>query len=223
MTNGSAVTQYAATSVVIYPTGSANLDFDDDGVLGLADIDMLTEQIAAGTNDPLFDLNGDTLVELADRDVWLATAGAVNLPSGNPYRLGDANLDGVVDGQDFISWNTYKFTTGAAWSKGDFNADGVVDGQDFIIWNTNKFTSAMLLGPPSGFATTDASMSQVRQPLASEPLADQTSFLPVATRHDLALMLIYGQRQSTARELKIVDTRVSPAMAAAMDQAWEEF
>jgi hypothetical protein len=31
----------------------------------------------------------------------------------------------------------------AAWCKGDFNADGVVDGQDFIAWNTNKFQSAL--------------------------------------------------------------------------------
>ena len=61
---------------------------------------------------------------------------------GNPFLKGDANLDGVVDGQDFILWNTNKFTSNPAWCKGDFNADGVVDGQDFIIWNTNKFTSA---------------------------------------------------------------------------------
>ncbi|MEM8679442.1 MAG: trypsin-like serine protease, partial [Planctomycetota bacterium] len=54
---------------------------------------------------------------------------------------GDANGDGNVDGQDFVIWNTYKFTDGTDWSTGDFNNDGRTDGQDFVVWNTNKFTS----------------------------------------------------------------------------------
>ena len=29
-----------------------------------------------------------------------------------------------------------------SWCGGNFNGDGVVDGQDFIEWNTNKFTSS---------------------------------------------------------------------------------
>jgi hypothetical protein len=61
---------------------------------------------------------------------------------GSPYKLGDANIDGVVDGQDFIAWNGSKFSGNLLWSAGDFNADGVVDGQDFILWNENKFTSS---------------------------------------------------------------------------------
>ena len=69
-------------------------------------------------------------------------AGAENLPSQGAYLLGDANLDGVVDGQDFIEWNTNKFTSQAAWTLGDFSADGIVDGQDFILWNSNKFQSS---------------------------------------------------------------------------------
>ena len=64
------------------------------------------------------------------------------MPSGNPYLPGDANLDGSVDGQDFIEWNANKFTDTHAWCAGNFNADESVDGQDFIIWNANKFTSA---------------------------------------------------------------------------------
>ena len=54
---------------------------------------------------------------------------------------GDANGDGNVDGQDFVIWNTYKFTDGTDWSSGDFNNDGRTDGQDYVIWNSNKFTS----------------------------------------------------------------------------------
>jgi hypothetical protein len=69
-------------------------------------------------------------------------AGDENLPSGNPYLLGDANLDGAVDGSDFNTWNSHKYSTSGKWSMGDFNVDGVTDGADFNIWNTNKFTSA---------------------------------------------------------------------------------
>ncbi|MEM8678033.1 MAG: PKD domain-containing protein [Planctomycetota bacterium] len=118
-------------------------DFDNDGDLDGADIDLLQANIATGPADPTrFDLNGDGDVDVDDRDLWLALAGAANLPSGNPYLLGDANLDGVVDGQDFIVWNTSKFTANSDWTAGDFNADGIVDGMDFIDWNNNKFTSA---------------------------------------------------------------------------------
>jgi hypothetical protein len=128
----------ASGTVIVVPDG----DFDDDGDFDGDDIDLLVAHIANGTNDLAFDLTADGLVNLADRDKWLARAGAVNLPSGNSYLLGDANLDGFVDGLDFIIWNSNKFTATPAWTAGDFNADGVVDGQDFIVWNTNKFMGA---------------------------------------------------------------------------------
>ena len=117
-------------------------DFNYDGALDCTDIDSLTAVIASGSNDPDFDLTGDGNVNLADRDAWLAEAGAENLASGNPYIRGDANLDGFVDAEDFIIWNDHKFTATAAWCSADFNADGVTDGVDFIVWNENKFTSA---------------------------------------------------------------------------------
>jgi hypothetical protein len=123
-------------------TVTLDCDFDGDGVCGIEDIDALVMNIAAMTNDPEFDLTGDGLVDLADRDEWLAEAGAANLPSGNPYLVADSNLDGTVDGQDFIAWNANKFSATAKWSLADFNGDGTTDGQDFVEWNANKFLSA---------------------------------------------------------------------------------
>lgn len=120
-----------------------NCDFNGDNACNGTDIDMLVANIAIGPPDPsTYDLTNDGMVNLADRDAWLTDAGGMNLPSMASYLLGDANLDGVVDGQDFIAWNTNKFMSVAAWTAGDFNADGVVDGQDFIVWNTTKFMSA---------------------------------------------------------------------------------
>lgn len=123
-------------------------DFNEDGVFDCADIDALVGAIAAGSPDDMFDLNGDGSLDLHDRDVWLAQAGANQLESGNSYLLGDANLDGIVDGVDFLEWNANKFQETALWCAGDFNADGVTDGLDFLIWNEFKFTAAD--GGPEG-------------------------------------------------------------------------
>jgi hypothetical protein len=117
-------------------------DIDHNGFWNCADINALTQGIAAGTFDAALDLNADLRVDALDLAVWREFAGARNLASGGAYLEGDANLDGVVDGQDFVEWNANKFTATAAWCAGDFNADGLVDGQDFLLWNANKFTSA---------------------------------------------------------------------------------
>ena len=99
-----------------------------------ADIDMLTAAIAANSTDLSFDMNGDGQVTLADvtaTDVgWLAIAGAADpgTSTGNPYLVADANLDGTVDGADFLIWNNNKFSANDAWCSGDFNADGTIDG-----------------------------------------------------------------------------------------------
>jgi hypothetical protein len=139
--NNAYVVGPTGTQVTI--TDSLAGDFNGDGALGLADIDLLVENIAVGPPNPAtFDLTADGLVNADDVTQWRALAGALNLPSGNPYLLGDANLDGAVDGSDYNIWNSFKFTNSPAWSKADFNFDGSVDGQDYNIWNSNKFTSA---------------------------------------------------------------------------------
>ena len=60
------------------------------------------DQIAAGTNDSAFDMTGDGNVDMDDLDAWLAEAGEANLGPGQSYQYGDANLDGIVDGADFV-------------------------------------------------------------------------------------------------------------------------
>ncbi len=142
-------------------------DIVDDGQLDCADINALTSAIAGGSSDSVYDLNRDGVVDLADRDAWLREAGEVNLGIQKAYQLGDANLDGAVDGDDFIIWNQSKFTANAAWCAGDFNADGAVDGADFIIWNGNKFSVADGGTIHDGFAAVpSASRQSVPEPLA---------------------------------------------------------
>jgi glucosylceramidase len=129
-------------SVSTFVWGVNPADFNDDGQLDIEDIDRLMIEVSGGSNGALFDLTQDGLVDLDDVSQWLADAGASNLPSGNAFLFADSNLDGVVDGLDFIAWNASKFTIGRRWSQGEFNGDGVIDGQDFIVWNGNKFTSS---------------------------------------------------------------------------------
>lgn len=117
-------------------------DFDGDAFCQIEDIDELMKQIVGMQHNPSFDMTGDGLVNLDDRDEWLAQAGALNLPSGNPYLVGDFDLSGTVDGFDFLIWNSNKFTNGANWSLGETDGTGVIDGLDFLNWNSNKFQSS---------------------------------------------------------------------------------
>ena len=123
-------------------------DLNGDGSVDCEDIDALTAAIAGGSTDAAFDLNGDGSVDLGDRDRWLVSAGAANLPSGNPYLLGDGNLDGNVDISDFNIWNGSKFSSNSAWCSADFNADGNVEISDFNLWNGNKFQSSSAAAVP---------------------------------------------------------------------------
>ena len=56
-----------------------------------------------------------------------------------PYSAtaGDANLDGCVDGLDYVVWsNNYKLSD-QWWEEGDFTGEGYVDGLDYVAWSNN--------------------------------------------------------------------------------------
>ena len=113
-------------------------DFDRSDQWDHADIDRLIAEIVAARHNAAFDLTEDALVDLDDRDRWLAIAGAKRLDTHRSFPVGDTNLDGTVDDLDLGVWNTYKFTDQSAWSHADFNSDGVVDGRDFHLWNEHR-------------------------------------------------------------------------------------
>ena len=52
---------------------------------------------------------------------------------GLPKQLfaGDANLDGCVDGLDYVTWSSNYGQGGMAWKDADYNGDTVVDGLDY--------------------------------------------------------------------------------------------
>ncbi|MCA9266021.1 MAG: hypothetical protein KDA60_19310 [Planctomycetales bacterium] len=57
-------------------------------------------------------------------------------------RIGDANIDSVVDEADLEIVTTHLFQSGG-WTDGDFNVDGVVDGRDFNLWLRNRDRSGV--------------------------------------------------------------------------------
>ena len=144
-------------------------DFDDDGDYDTDDIDALTTAIAHGAPAGLFDLSGNGTLGIEDVDAWRLQAGEVNLGPGRLYLPGDANLDGIVDGTDFNTWNTHKFSADTLWSHGNFNADAFVDGPDFNIWNSFKFTASDALrsharpdhSPMVGLSTRNSAVASV--------------------------------------------------------------
>jgi hypothetical protein len=72
---------------------------------------------------------------------------------------GDANIDGVVNGDDFtiLIGNLHKSVS--SWDQGDFNYDGVVSGDDFTLLVGNlgkKANTAAVAIPSSDYAAIDA-------------------------------------------------------------------
>jgi hypothetical protein len=96
--------------------------------------------------------------------------------------LGDANLDGVVNGVDFtiLASNLGKSVTG--WDKGDFDYDGAVTGIDFtaLVRNLGKSASgADVVLPASDYVAIDA-FAEANGLMADVPEPASAGFLLAA-------------------------------------------
>src|SRR6202034_2242871 len=69
------------------------------------------------------------------------TNNPANLPSGEIKimftLLGDANLDGTVNSEDFTLFSHNLGQSGMMWDDGDFNYDGTVNSEDFTFLSEN--------------------------------------------------------------------------------------
>lgn len=135
-------------------------DFDGDGTLGSADIDVLNLAILDGSQDLEFDINGDGAVNRSDRDRW------VQALFGTEY--GDANLDLTVDFADFLALSRGFNQDGlATWQTGDFNGDGFSSFSDFLILSRN-------------FGAGEGEVTSVPEPTAAMMLMAVGTFLAVS-------------------------------------------
>lgn len=142
-------------------------DFNGDSAWNTIDLDALNVAIEGSTTNLAFDLNADGIVNIDDRDTWLATAAGAN-GFASPYLIGDINLDGTVDvlGDAFILVGNLLSST-SNWSDGDLNADGQVDvlGDAFaLVANLNQsnndiialFSASTELEEPTSIETPNA-------------------------------------------------------------------
>jgi hypothetical protein len=116
-------------NLVVYATG----DLDFDGRWSGGDVDTLNLALRTSEESLRFDLNGDNAVNAEDRHYLIYEM--------LQTRLGDANLDGQVDGSDFAIWQSNVFQPSGRWSQGDFNGDGLTDVADFNVWLANRFVT----------------------------------------------------------------------------------
>lgn len=111
------------------PIAAVEGDFNEDLEIDVIDIDMLTAEVQAMSNDAAFDLTGDQVVNNADRVRWIEEI-------RNTY-FGDSNLDGEFNSTDFVvvfTANEYEdgVDGNSTWSEGDWNGDGEFDSADFV-------------------------------------------------------------------------------------------
>ncbi|WP_428303567.1 hypothetical protein [Lacipirellula sp.] len=68
-------------------------------------------------------------------NIWSSGSGVQDLsPLRSWLKTGDADLDGVVDGSDFLAWQRGFGKAQPSLTDGDLNGDGVVDGADLAVW-----------------------------------------------------------------------------------------
>ncbi|HYO23324.1 MAG TPA: dockerin type I domain-containing protein [Lacipirellulaceae bacterium] len=100
-------------------------DVNGDGATTAADAAALYANFGAATW--LMDLNVDGTVNIGDVSTLIT-----ELVRTSPA---DFNLDGRVDGADFVAWQAGQGATGQ-FQQGDATLNGVIDGADLAVWRT---------------------------------------------------------------------------------------
>lgn len=128
-------------------------DYNDNGQLDSADLDLQAEQIASATPDLGYDLNDDGQVDFADRTIWVNDL-------KNSW-IGDANLDGEFNSSDLVDVfgaGNYEAGVSSTWAEGDWDGNGEFDSGDLVVaftdggYETGPRPAAAAVPEPSGFA-----------------------------------------------------------------------
>jgi len=100
-----------------------------------------------------------------------ADGAVAGLPSGEIEvmftLLGDANLDGIVNSEDFTPFSANVGKNGG-WDKGDFNYDGTINSEDFTPFSANLGKSATLAAAAGALESADSlSLANVPEPASA--------------------------------------------------------
>ena len=127
-------------------------DFNRDRQVDAADIDALSEQIRSMGTDELYDVNGDGLVDMDDHTFWVEDLKGI--------LHGDANMNGVVEFEDFLALSG-AFETDGGWAGGDFDGSGLTDFDDFLTLSGNfgqTVTAVASVPEPASFVLLSLSL-----------------------------------------------------------------
>jgi hypothetical protein len=106
-----------------------------------------------------------------------ADGAVAGLPSGEIEimftLLGDANLDGTVNSEDFSPFSHNLGQSGQMWDDGDFNYDGTVNSEDFASFSHNLGQTASLAASTAGIleGANGISLTNVPEPASIGLLA----------------------------------------------------
>ncbi len=86
--------------------------------------------------------------------------------------LGDANLDGTVNAEDFTPFSHNLGKSGTVWDQGDFNYDGTVNAEDFTSFSHNLGQTATLATIGGVLQSADGlSLANVPEPMSGGMIA----------------------------------------------------
>lgn len=122
-----ALVSFVLLFFAIEDANADRFDFNGDGMVGVADFNLLQDEMSGGGDDLNFDVNGDRAVDSADRQAFLLDVLLAN--------FGDSNWDGVYDSADIVHVDQiglYETGQPAIWQSGDWNGDGFYDSSDLI-------------------------------------------------------------------------------------------
>ena len=105
-------------------------DFDGDGQVNIADVDLLCSRILSGNDNPRFDLTGDGTIDRGDLDELVSNILGTT--------VGDANLNGIFNSSDMVQvFQVGEYEDGipgnSTWAEGDWNCDGEFNSSDMVV------------------------------------------------------------------------------------------
>lgn len=119
------------------PSAGILADFNFDGRVDNLDLDIIGGNVAGGSSDPMFDMNGDSLINRLDIDHIVADL------LGTFY--GDANLNCSVSIGD-LTILAENFNQPGGWAKGDFTGNGIISIGDLTLLAENFGNGEPLIG-----------------------------------------------------------------------------
>jgi hypothetical protein len=125
-----ALDEFQIRSLMRGTYGIAPGDFNQNGQLDVADLDVLSNAVRNASSDWNYDLDGNGQLELNDRRVWITQLKGTY--------IGDSNFDGIFNSSDLVTvFSRGKFEDAvplnSGWQDGDWNGDGDFTSADFVL------------------------------------------------------------------------------------------